>query len=557
MKPLVFLFTRSFVNGIRRSLSSPKRLLGVIFFVGYYLLLLRPRFGREPSLPTHGELPQFDVPPLAAIDAIVFAGFVGLTLLLSLSLFSSQAGFKQADVDVLFPTPVSPRLLVVFRLLRDYLLTLVFPLLMLLFAWRPIGAGWTSLFRGLPNPDSAGLVGRAAGASYILMSMGFVALGYAMGIFFNRPEERFQRYRRWVGWSMFGFVAALAVFVVARIRSAGNAADLVELAQSPLLRIVFFVATGATDLTMAPLTGSWLQATLGGALLLGMVAIGVILSLRQADFIYEQAAIKAAEVNSARVLQQKGDTYGMVAEMARSGRIRAGKRSWIHRWRPRGALALVWKEYLLQARSSRAFYWLFPTIALWLAVLPGLTAGSGIPTGSILLLTQLMMVFVATAVLSQGGYIEMLRRVDLQKPLPFRPGTIIFYEVLSKSALAIVTCVVGLFAGLVVTPSIWAQAVAGLIGLPTLAVLLASVFCLVIVMFPDVEDPTQRGFRGLVNLLGIVLFCGPSIALYGLLLFMGLPPILAALPVGALNIVIAIGAAGVAGQLYASFNPSE
>lgn len=557
MKPLVFLFTRSLFNGIKRSLSSPRRLLGVLFFLGYYFLLFRPRFGDEPKPPSNLPMPQFEVPPLAVIDAVVFAGFAGLTILLSLSLFSYQGGFKPADVDVLFATPVSPRVLVVFRLLRDYLLTLVFPLLMLLFAWRPIGTGWTSLFRGLPNPDSATLVGRAAGVSYVLMAMAFVTLGYALSIYFNRPEERFERARRWFGWSLFAGFALLAAVVVLRVRGIEKASELVEFAQSPFLRIPFFIATGATDLTMAPLTGSGWQAVLGGFLLVGIIAVGLVVALRQAPYIYEQAALRAAEVNSARTLQQQGDTYGIIAQQARSGKIKAGKTSWVHRWRPRGALALVWKEYLLQARSTRAFYFMFPALAIGLAILMGFAPGRPEVLGPMLLMTQLMMVFVSTAILAQGGYIEMLRRVDLQKPLPFRPATIIFYEVVSKAILAVVTCLAGLLTGVVVNPSVWPHALAGAIGLPTLGLLLAAIFCLVIVLFPDVEDPTQRGFRGLVFMLGILFFCGPSVALFAVLVLVGLPVVVAALPVAALNIGLALAAASIAGSLYATFNPSE
>jgi len=132
-----------------------------------------------------------------------------------------------------------------------------------------------------------------------------------------------------------------------------------------------------------------------------------------------------------------------------------------------------------------------------------------------------------------------------------------FYEIASKATLGIFTCVLSVIATLIVAPSAWPQALAALIGMPPLALLLAAVFCLVILAFPDVDDPTQRGFRGLVNMLGIVLFCAPSAAIYLALIYFKVHPAVAALPVALINIGLALLCATIAGRLYASFNPSE
>jgi hypothetical protein len=441
---------------------------------------------------------------------------------------------------------------------------LIVPLIFAVFVYRPASAGFESLLKGLKNPSALNDVPRMAWVSYLLISMAFVAVGYACSIYFNRPEPIFERMKRIIGWVLFAGIIAVATFIILRIRASQDSADLVRLTQSPILRSVFFMATGATELTTAPLKGAPMNAVLGGGMLLLFVAAGVALALKQAGYIYEEAALRAGDINNAREMQRKGDTFGILANQARSGRIKAGRRSWIHKLRLKGASALVWKEYLLQARSVRVLFILFPVFAIFLSVAPALIT-SGMPTrsgreapiGPMLLLVQLMMVFVSTASTAQGGYLEMLRRVDLQKPLPFRPAAIIFYEVLSKASLGIVTCLAGAISALIVAPYSWPQALAVIIGMPAVAILLSAVFCLVIVLFPDVEDPTQRGFRGLVNMLGILVFCGPSILVYGLLIYLKLPPAVAAIPVAAMNIGLAILAATIAGNLYASFNPSE
>src|SRR5690242_5354621 len=124
MRPLFFLTSRTFVNGLRRSLTSPKRLITTLVIISYYFYwFVRPfmtssvGFGHN-HMPNQGPL---EFPRLELLDSIVFIGFAGLSLILTLGLFGYRSGFgfKPADVDVLFPTPVSPRVVLMFRIVRD------------------------------------------------------------------------------------------------------------------------------------------------------------------------------------------------------------------------------------------------------------------------------------------------------------------------------------------------------------------------------------------------------------------------------------------------------
>jgi hypothetical protein len=93
--------------------------------------------------------------------------------------------------------------------------------------------------------------------------------------------------------------------------------------------------------------------------------------------------------------------------------------------------------------------------------------------------------------------------------------------------------------------------------MPFLATLICLVTCLTTILFPDFEDPSQRGFRGLMNFVGVVAANAP-----GILAFIGLIALdMGAIPAAlvAVGIKIGMGAliASVAGSQYAQFNPSE
>src|SRR5438045_3141730 len=99
MRPLVFLTYRSFLNGIKRALTSGKRLIGLLFFISYYVwLVFRPLGGsrefESTPMPMH-----LTVPPLSSLDAVVFAGFAFMSFILVMNVMGYRGGFKPADVD--------------------------------------------------------------------------------------------------------------------------------------------------------------------------------------------------------------------------------------------------------------------------------------------------------------------------------------------------------------------------------------------------------------------------------------------------------------------------
>ncbi len=72
----------------------------------------------------------------AVVDAVVFSVFAAMSIFLLVSILSPRGGFRQPDIDVLFPTPVNPRIVMFFRMFRDYLVTLLSPLLLAMFGGR-------------------------------------------------------------------------------------------------------------------------------------------------------------------------------------------------------------------------------------------------------------------------------------------------------------------------------------------------------------------------------------------------------------------------------------
>lgn len=561
MKALWYLSFRSFVNAVNRALGSPRRILGLLFFFAYlFFFLVRPWLVGRPAEPDRPvPVGPVELPALELIENFVFVGFAGLTVLLIMNAVTQRLTFKQADVDVLFPTPISPKVVLLFRMLRDYVWTLILPLFAVLLTLGQARAESNVLFPGFPRPEGLGLMIRLGFISWLLMSLGWVTLTYALSLSVSRSDLTADRNRRILVWTVVTALAAGAVWVVLRLQQVETSVLVTEIARSPIVRIVFFTASFSTMLTMAPVFDSGLAGLFGFVGLVGTVVAGFVLAVRQSDWMYDQAAVRGHASSTIRDLQQRGDMMGVLAEMARQGRVKSGRERWIHRVRVQGALALLWKEALLQTRGLWGLWLLLLLFATVMAVIPALVPSENIDRGVVALFyfLQAMAAFMTVTSVGQMGYIEMLRRVDLQKPLPFRPPMILFYEVLSKSLLSLIACWLGCTVAIVIKPALWSHALAAMVAVPPFAVLLSATLCLITVMFPDVDDPGQRQFRGFVTLIALGVLALPSVGAFAGLMMTGLFPVVVALVSGVLSLALALGIAAWAGQLYAGYNPSE
>jgi len=558
MKPLLYLTLRSTFNGIKRALTSGRRLISLLFVAGYYLMMFVRPFESPSRVSSRMSRPVVSFPDPALLDPLIFTGFVVLTVLLSAGVFGYKGGFRPADVDVLFPTPVSAKVVMVFRLIRDYLLTLLMPLFFAVLGWRGTTAGINALFRNFP--EHGGYITRAAMVSWLLVALAWVAVGYAASLFVNRSDLRSDRNRLLIGLIIGVPVLLVAGYVTIRLRADFSWENARAIAEAPLMRFVFPTATAATMIVMAPITGSLVSGGFGLLILVTIIAIAMKVALGQVGWMYDQAAARGFDTVNIRALQRKGDTLGMLAQQARQGKLKQGRVTrWIAGRRAKGAGALLWKEALLQARTSLWQFVVFAPIALLLVALPLYAAeekGRG-TTGILFLVMQAFGVFTVSMSTAQSGFIELLRRVDVLKPLPFRPMTIVLGEIAGKVVGPTLIVLMGCILGVALQPEIWPEAVTAMFIMPALAILLVSMVLMVTVLFPDVDDPAQRGFRNLITLFGFALTVLPGLGVLVLVYAFKLNPMITIVPILLINLGISVGLAMISGNLYSSYNPSE
>lgn len=558
LRPLLFLTFRSLINGLKRSVTSPKRLVTTLAIILYYFWwFVRPLMSSSATFGNVDGMAKYPFPPLQILDAFVFAGFAALSLVLTFGLFGYRSAFKPADVDVLFPTPVSPRVVLLFRIVRDYFGTLLIPIFLTLLAWKPLQI--ESRFQDVPHPQSAGYAFRALGLGFVLVTATWVAMGYALSLYVNRNDARSELRKRLVGW---GIGLACLTVVAITIRTAmgfESLADFVEFTQQSWLRVFFFTATPATKIVMGPLDGNFGEVILGVSSLVAISSLCLYMALRQAAWMYDQAAVRGFGAESMRQLQRKGDYMGLMAESARRGKIRARKPGWFQNLRWKGFWALVWKDALIQWRSVRGMVLIFVVMGLVMVVVPRLAG----PTGrheavGYLVLTMMGFVsFMVATLTSQSGFTELLRRVDLQKPLPFGPQAIVMSEVLSKALPAILVPVLCGIVGLGLFPMAWREVLAGAIFFPALGTVVAALVCCIVLLFPEIDDVSQRGFRGLVMMLGLLMAGAPGVGLFILISVFTKSTIIGSIPGALLSYLVAFGLSAIGGSLYASFNPTE
>jgi hypothetical protein len=564
--PLLFLTSRTLVNGVRRTLTNPRRLIGFLGFVAYFFMITSRAF--VPQRGNAGPHIPFKLDPHFPLVDVLSAAVFAVYLVLSLFLISGLGTLynrttRPADIDVLFPTPVSPKLVMAYRVTRDYLATTLLPLIFVIFGWRSIhGIDFGGVF---PNHEAAGYVIQTIVGGWFLLSMVWTTFGYATTLFINRSDVKSDRNRRILDIATYVLLAGTVAFIVVGVRSNTTWPGVVSLLHSGWLRGTYFLPTLASIFALGPVTNPWLSVGAGAALLC-LVVVGYAVALTQVGWMYDQAAVRGFETVESIRQRRAGGIYVQMAHAAQKGKLKAGRQTRLHRMRVRPTATFMWREAIVQLRSMKTSALIIVIVALLYSLMPlfmfsmiSKTKGDT-PiqlSGYGFLVCQGFGIFMALSVMASTGFIEFLTKVDLLKPFPFAPQRLAMMEILAKTLFPVILVGFVSVVAVCVEPAIWNYVLASVIFMPPFAFVLCSTLLLVMVLFPEVEDRSGRGFRGLVQLFGLAVFVSPGIAIFVGFSLLVNQPIVSALFGAVVNIAIFVGTSMLAGTLYSNFNPNE
>jgi hypothetical protein len=554
MKPLAFLTIRLVANSFRRAIQSPTRILGVLMIVGWWLMVVMGNFSGSGYRGLPAGTQAIPLPPEKVLYAAAFGLFLLVFLFRSITMFSVPGIYRSADADVLFPTPVRPANVLMHRFVIDYLLSLIVPLILVLFSGRRGMESVQLLFKNLPEGHAAASTGRFVFAAFLLLALFAASMSYAVGLAINRDTDSSRAARRFVALLLVGTVGAVALAVGLAIRSGDAWGRLVEIPNQPGVRLILYPVAAAADFALSPLYAEWGKAAVALVVLVIGSASLLYLAVRQANALYDMAARASATSQLVRDAKTRGDQMALVLKAAREGKLKPRTWQWLSGLRPTGLRALLWREGVLTLRTNVAMFAMFTVTTLALGLLP-VADESGKAAVAVMLVQSFMLVAVAM-VFGQSGFVETLRRVDVQKPLPFSPYAVCAMECAGKAIPAILLGWLAALLLLLVAPASWPLVIGMWLGFPTIALLVVSVQLLVILLFPDTEDPTQAAFRGLMQFLGAVVASVPGFLSAVGLSFL-LPAPVAGVIGGVVNLVVFAVVLAFAAPLYSGYNPSE
>jgi hypothetical protein len=317
-----------FASQLRR-LRNPRYAIALLLGVGYFwLILLRPAV--QPGRAS----------PLVWANAETLAALGILLLLLGPWVFKNERmalAFTPAEVQFLFPAPVTRRQLILYKLFRAQIVILLNALI------------WVFILRRSGSVLPALL--RLAGTWMVFTNLSLHRLGAAL-VRTSLLEHGRAGLRRQLPAIAIGGAAVVAMLLILRdavpaIRAAESAEEIgraIELAAaSPAASVLLFIPRTIVGPSFAQTAAEWLRAVAPAAALMLLQTLWVV----RTDVAFEEAAAQAS-LERARRLD---------AWRRRSGRPRVrtkGKRRTIP-LSPAGmpAGAIVWKNTLLLMRTGR------------------------------------------------------------------------------------------------------------------------------------------------------------------------------------------------------------
>lgn len=552
MKPLIYLELRQFVNSIRNTVRSPRRLIPSLIMgawvVAWFVQSLLLMSGADRGLGRMEALAGADV-PTAMIRQIVFVMLsIGSVAVMYGALSSGLMVFSIAQIDFLFPTPISRRKVLLVKLFRDYLKYLFWVAFFFLFIGSPLlGRLNISVFPW-------GLVSIGAILALLLF---VVNISHTINIVFTFGFERLKQAGLVFRVALIAVAASALGYGVYRYLATGDGiGSLLFAVDSPVVNVIFAPAGWCADLFIAPLRGVIAEEWTRFALLWLLAAGSMVLLLSRRENVYEPSL--GVSVSYARRRQAAGGrsyTEARLEALREKGARSAGGLA----VPPfgQGATAFLWKNLLLRYRLHRGQLALMAALPLLIVYLVRRFVADESIAGNL----PYAMAYIVW-ILAMAAQAEMrtdLKHANTVRAMPIAAWKLVLAQVLSS--VVYLSAGIGLFAfflWLLVPASRGPVLLACALAAPFVGFANVSAAVIPGLLYPDTRDVAQNYICGMVGFLLASVAILPTVVLgVTFLVALKTSPMAALAPVAVANLMVGAAGISIAGAIFRKFDPTS
>lgn len=573
MKPLWFLTTRVLVNSLKRAFGNPLRAILTLLVLGFFFLtfagnVLSMFFGdsKPPPMPANMMLdPRLIVDKLIGLMTLLHLALVAAAFFPSTA--KSYAGFfLEPDVNYLFPTPLKRFKVFRFLVLARGMFGSLMLMLLIVFYYAVFGRRSLMQLSALNIEPQVGPWGLMTyPLIYSLMTMGLLFVSVNIGIRAYHNPALWKRVWLILGVGLGGVAVAMAFFGLQAAQNGESVVDgLIAGMNHPVLYALLIPLRAPADAAMIVYNGWSVAVVLGAVFWLGVLVAANRALKTQDVWLYEYAGA-SAQKRARAVSAQQNPLQAMmdrVAEDAQKGKIKTLRVPFLERWRPTGVWALFWRDLLIGWRLGGMTNLIMLTVILLLGAgaLMAVKIWGGQKADKLVVVVAGLSQYIIALLFIVGslyGIMDILKRMDFQKPMPLPASHVVLIEVLPTIltlALLLIPLTLISIALFPQNAGLWLY----LLFIELSFMLPISLGLLILVLMnPDQTDYTQRLLLG-VLMFPIIFLCGaPGLILLGLSFYFKVPLVINAVLVLGANAMATVFLTTVAANRYESFNPLD
>lgn len=550
MRVLLYLQARSFVNLLRLTLTSPKRLIPVAL-TGLWIIFYFGMMIMSSSVGHHSRGGVFTLS-----NGILYSywnyGFalisIGSCYLITRAFRDSMLVFSLSEIDIVCPTPVPSRDVLALKLIQTYFRYLGFVFLMAVV-----------LMMGMLVLDPAHFVSLLVRTALGLMAYGIILINICTSVnltFSAKPEAK-QRSEWWTKaflYALLAFTAGSILSVYARLHSPQTA--LIEGIRNPAMMTVFFPLRWTLDMVLG-IGATGVQATIH-QLVLCLLALGTFIMATGRDGnAYEPSLEISARTASIQAALRSGKSV-MSLTLGRKNRLLS--RGTAIKPFGRGAAAIAWKNVNVFVRLYLKLILIILAVVEVLLLVARVVAPDAVGGSEVgyFLCTIFGYGILMTVSTMSARFGQELSQANLLKPMPIPAWKVVAIQPIVESLIyALLSWVVTAMVAVTYVVPTGTAITAYSIALPFLVCSVLSLQTIVTILYPNKGDFSHRTLSGLFSLGALFIGLLPPAIVSGLLMYLKAPLLLVILVTIVISSGISVAGIFAASKLYERFDPTN